>query len=96
MNHYLNKRDTQRFERLKVKLGIKTKAEELVLRHIFYRDINRQILVHNFGEIREYEAGHGSRWVKITTSTNKHSLLFSANAERIESGDERELYQKIN
>lgn len=92
----MNKQDLKRFNNLKKALNITTIAEEVVLNHLFRRDKHREILVWDYGEIKEYSTDTCGNWVRITTRTNRHSFNFSAYAPFLEKGDEHELYQKID
>ena len=86
----MNKRDTKRLEHIKKSLGITTKAENVVVEHLFMRDLNRDILLESYGTIKEKDG-----CITINAVTNKHSFLFSVLASPLERGDDTELWHKI-
>ena len=87
----MNKKDTKRLEQTKKSLGVKTKAENVVVEHLFKRDLNRSILLESYGDIKEKDG-----WIQINAVTNKHSFLFSVLASELENNDERDLWHKID
>jgi len=87
----MNKKDTKRLENIKKRLGVTTKAENVVVEHLFKRDLNRSILLESYGDIKEKDG-----WIQINAITNKHSYLFSISVSELEKGDERELWHKID
>ena len=87
----MNKKDTKRLEQIKEGLGITTKAENVVVEHLFKRDLNRGILLESYGDIKEKDG-----WIQINAVTNKHSFLFSVLASELENGDDRDLWHKID
>jgi len=87
----MNKKDTKRLEQIKKNLGVTTKAENIVVEHLFKRDLNRSILLESYGNIKEKDG-----WIQINAVTNKHSFLFSILASELEKGDETDLWHKIN
>ena len=87
----MNKRDTKKLEKIKARLGVKTKAEIAIVEHLFMRDLNRSILLYDYGKIREKDG-----WVQITAVTNKASYLFSVLASEMEEGNLKDLWYKID
>ncbi len=49
----MTKKDIKYLEYVKKKLGVTTKAEVVVVEHLFRRDRNRSILLESYGEIKE-------------------------------------------
>ncbi len=95
--HFFNKIQTKRLSQLIKYCNITTIAEMIVLEHIYYRDIHRSILVHDYNGIKEIQySSDGSRWVRVTIKTNKHCFDFHVLAESLEKGDERDLWHKID
>lgn len=93
MKRTYTKKQQKELARLKLNLGITTKAEEIVLEHLYFRN-GKNILIHHYGEIKEYNIS-GNNWVKITTRTNKASFNFNTLSSRLLDGDEQDLWQKI-
>ena len=87
----MNKKDTKSLERIKKYLGVTTKAENVVVEHLFKRDLYRGILLESYGTIKEKDG-----WIQINAVTNKHSFLFSVLASELENGDETDLWRKID
>ena len=87
----MNKKDIRNLERIKKSLGITTKAENVVVEHLFNRDLNRDILLESYGTIKEKDG-----WIEINAVTNKHSFLFSVLVSELEKGDETDLWHKID
>jgi len=87
----MNKKDLQRLNQIKKGLGVTTKAENVVVEHLFKRDLNRSILLLSYGEVKEIDG-----WITINATTNKHSFLFNTLACRLEQGDETDLWHKID
>ena len=87
----MNKRDTKRLEWVKESLGVTTKAENVVVEHLFKRDLNRGILLESYGTVKEKDG-----WIQINCVTNKHSLLFGVLVSELEDGNETDLWHKID
>lgn len=86
----MTKKQVKELEYLRNVLNITTKAENVVLEHMYMRD-RKDILVYNYGDIIEHNG-----WVRITSVTNKHSFDFSVLASELEKGIETELWEKID
>ena len=86
----MNKKDTKTLEQIKKNLNISTKAENLIIEHLFLRNLNRSILIYNYGTISELNG-----WININTCTNVGSYDFEVLASRINKGDLSELWHKI-
>ena len=87
----MNKTDIKRLEQIKKSLGVTTIAENVVVEHLFKRDLNRGILLISYGTIKEKDG-----WVLITSRTNKHSFNFNVLASELENGDDLDLWHKID
>ena len=70
-------------------------AEKMVLEHIFFRDLHREILVWQYKTIKENSEGY-SNSVLIEITTNKNVKNFSVYTKSILNNDFSELNQKIN
>ena len=86
----MNKRDIKRLEQIKKNLGVTTKAENVVVEHLFMRDLRRDILLESYGNIKEKDG-----WIQINAITNMHSFSFGVLVSDLERGDETDLWRKI-
>ena len=95
MNIKPTKKQQVNLDRLSKHLNITTQSEKMVLEHIFFKDVHREILLWQYKTIKENAKGYDN-FILIEITTNKNVKRFGILTESILNNNFSELNQKIN